>query len=75
MKSLMKFAMALTSLGSINAASYWDNNNCQDTEITVPANGSAAVIYFVGDDVTEKDNAGKYYFEWHRSELSTGAAT
>lgn len=75
MKSFIKLAMALATFDTTNAKSYWDNNSCSDVAVTIPANGTSAVVYFVGSDVKPKDNAGDYYYEWFRSELSTGTAT
>ena len=75
MKSFVKFAIAVASYKSVQAASYWDANSCQDVAVTVPSNATSAIVYFVGDDVKTTDNADVYTYEWFTSELSTGAAT
>ena len=74
MKIFIKLVMALATLDVATAKSYWDANSCSDVNVTIPSNGTQSIVYFVGTDVKPTDNADIYYYEWFKSELSTGAA-
>jgi hypothetical protein len=67
MKSIILFSI-FTVL--VSCTSYWDSNDCADTNIVVPSNTSSAIMYMFENPDQEK----VFTYEYFQSELTPGLA-